>query len=551
MRLYLLRFLLPPAHSHPPIPHHTYPPFLLLAVAGDDEIVQSIQQELQHIGESLDELVLLVNPETTTTDLPSSTVSSDEPASPGSSSTTSASSGASVQSSTTDAPVETTKTQAPVETTETQAPVETTETQAPVETTKTQAPVETTETQAPSFDETKASSSEPSQPSSSEEPQTSTSEPSQSSSSEQPQTSSSAPTTTIPPTPVCITNETSSGNDADLCERLTSVLEDIEAVTSTVAKGTMGQAELDDLRNCSTRLDDVIEDMRNNTDFLASSVDVEELIARKDALDEVRKSEEDGDNVQDFFLLITTTTSPSPFLPTPSLSDHQPNTITATTTSPFLSSSPFPLPRYPSNHDPHYHIPPPLLRYHVLSLLTSAYYLFLSFPSLPPSPPLPSTTTTLPSLLLSLSLPLPSSLLSLSTTTTSPFLSSSPFPLPRPLPSSPPLPFRYHDLSLPLLLSLSIATSHPSLLPLLKVLTEAEKAVEDALSTDDYDPTLAIVLGVLGGLLGVGIIGYVGFTFYKKNKAKKARKNDNPMTSMERGSGQDNSAYAGSSNRII
>ncbi|MDK2413614.1 hypothetical protein QHH03_31465, partial [Aphanizomenon sp. 202] len=85
-----------------------------------------------------------------------------------------------------------------------------------------------------------------------------------------PQTSSSAPTTTIPPTPVCITNETSSGNDADLCERLTSVLEDIEAVTSTVAKGTMGQAELDDLRNCSTRLDDVIEDMRNNTDFLAS-----------------------------------------------------------------------------------------------------------------------------------------------------------------------------------------------------------------------------------------------------------------------------------------
>nr|XP_027212916.1 cell wall protein DAN4-like [Penaeus vannamei] len=397
------------------------------------KIVQSIQQELQHIGESLDELVLLVNPETTTTDLPSSTVSSDEPASPGSSSTTSASSGASVQSSTTDAPVETTKTQAPVETTETQAPVETTETQAPVETTKTQAPVETTETQAPvettktqapvettktqaprqpktqapvettktqapvettktqapvettktpapvettevppgpkSFDETKASSSEPSQPSSSEEPQTSTSEPSQSSSSEQPQTSSSAPTTTIPPTPVCITNETSSGNDADLCERLTSVLEDIEAVTSTVAKGTMGQAELDDLRNCSTRLDDVIEDMRNNTDFLASSVDVEELIARKDALDEV--------------------------------------------------------------------------------------------------------------------------------------------------------------------------------------LTEAEKAVEDALSTDDYDPTLAIVLGVLGGLLGVGIIGYVGFTFYKKNKAKKARKNDNPMTSMERGSGQDNSAYAGSSNRII
>ena len=132
----------------------------------------------------------------------------------------------------------------------------------------------------------------------------------------------------------------------------------------------MDQSELDDLRNCSTRLDDVIEDMRNNTDFIASSVDVEALTSRKDALDQV--------------------------------------------------------------------------------------------------------------------------------------------------------------------------------------LTEAEAAVEDVLSSggDDYDPTLAIVLGTLGGLVAVGIVGYVGFSFYKKNKAKKARKNDNPMRNMERGSGQDNSAFAGSSSRL-
>ncbi|XP_063586906.1 proteoglycan 4-like [Penaeus indicus] len=411
---------------------------LLLAfsdsVAGDDEIVMGIQQELKHIDDSLDELLLLVNPETTTV-LPSSTVSSDEPASPGSSvgssvqsSTTLASVGSSAQSSSTQEPAESSTTQKPAESSTTQEPAESSTTQEPAESSTTQEPAESSTTQEPaessttqeptkssapttkpkeSFEENQSSSSEQPQPSSSEQPQPSSSEqpqpssseqpqpssseqpqpssseqpqpssseqpqPSSSeqpqpSSSEQPQSSSSEPTSTVPPIPVCITNGT---DDEDLCLRLTSVLDDIEAVTRTVADGTMGQSELDELRNCSTRLDDVIEDMRNHTDFIASSVDVEALTSRKDALDQV--------------------------------------------------------------------------------------------------------------------------------------------------------------------------------------LTEAEEAVAAVLSPDDdeYDPTLAIVLGTLGGLVAVGIIGYVGFAFYKKNKAKKARLNDNPMRNMEGGSGQDNSAFAGSSSRL-
>ncbi|XP_047472625.1 cell wall protein IFF6-like [Penaeus chinensis] len=387
---------------------------LLLAfsdtVAGDDTmIVMDIQQELKHIDDSLDKLLLLVNPETTT-DLPPSTVSSDTPASPGSSvgssveaSTTLASVGSSAQSSSTQAPAESSSTQAPTESSSTQAPAESSSTQEPTESSSTQAPAESSSTQEPtessstqtptvsssnappeqkeSFEENQSSSSEqpepssseqpePSssekpEPSSSEQPQSSSSEQPQSSSSEQPQSSSGEPTSTVPPIPVCTTNE-----NEDLCLRLTSVLDDIEAVTRTVADGAMGQSELDELRNCSTRLDDVIVDMHNDTDFIASSVDVEALMSRKDALDQV--------------------------------------------------------------------------------------------------------------------------------------------------------------------------------------LTKAEEAVEAVLSSggDDYDPTLAIVLGTLGGLLAVGIIGYVGFAFYKKKQAKKARLNDNPMRSMERGSGQDNSAFAGSSSRL-
>lgn len=55
-------------------------------------------------------------------------------------------------------------------------------------------------------------------------------------------------------------------------------------------------------------------------------------------------------------------------------------------------------------------------------------------------------------------------------------------------------------------------------------MSKAEDAVKEEKDKgngeDPYDPTLAIVLGVLGGLVGVALIVGAGFMFYKKKNKK-------------------------------
>ncbi|XP_042885292.1 mucin-5AC-like [Penaeus japonicus] len=102
--------------------------------------------------------------------------------------------------------------------------------------------------------------------------------------------SSSSPASTNPLTstsepapPLCIEND---DENEDLCARLVDVLDDIEKVTTEITAGEAGEPQLEDLKNCSARLDDVVAEANTKPDFL-ETIDKDQFKQKKDQLDKV------------------------------------------------------------------------------------------------------------------------------------------------------------------------------------------------------------------------------------------------------------------------